>query len=108
MQLDHLDVGIEALDKANASLEPELLTLGEARARLGVYAEIRRRVDYGIAALARRVGDATEVASITGTSVPRAKDAVATGKVMSASGELGEALKGGEVSLDQTNVNKCP
>jgi hypothetical protein len=101
MEFDYLDVALEALDKANANLEPELMTVAQAKARMEVYARARRRVDYGLAALARRVDDAAEVARVTGTSVPRAKDTVATGQVMSGSGDLGEALKAGEVSLEQ-------
>jgi hypothetical protein len=113
MEFDPLAEATKLLDKANANLEPELMTLAQARARLEVYARVRRRVDYGVAALARRVDDAAEVARVTGTSVPRAKDTVATGRVMSGSGDLGEALKGGEVSLEQaTEIAKaeesCP
>jgi hypothetical protein len=54
-----------------------------------------------IAALARRVDDAIEVAKVTGTSVPRAQRHGHDRQVRSDSGELGEALKGGEVSLEQ-------
>ena len=101
MEVSHLDEAIELLEKANADLEPELMTVTQAKERLATYARAQRLVAYGVAALARRVDDAGEVARATGTSMGRAKDTVATGKVMSDSGVLGEALKGGEVSLEQ-------
>ena len=108
MDVDPLEVALEALDKVNADLEPELMTVAQARTRLETYARVRRRVDYGVAALAWRVEDASEVASITGTSLGKAKDTVATGKVMDGSGELGDALQFGEVSLEQaTEIAKA-
>jgi hypothetical protein len=55
MVFDYLDVAIEALDKANANLEPELMTVAQAKSRMEVYARARRQIDYGLAALARRV-----------------------------------------------------
>ena len=98
-----IDEATETLEKANAGLQPELLTAAEARRLLASYARARRLVDFGIAALSRRLDDASEVARATGTSMGTAKTVVATGKVMAASGELSTALKHGEVSLDQAN-----
>jgi hypothetical protein len=101
MQFDPLEVAIEGLEKANADLEPELMTLDDARTRLEGFARAQRLAAYGVAALAQRVDDADQVARMTGTSVPRARDTVTTGKVMAGSGDLGEALRGGTLSLDQ-------
>ncbi len=56
---------------------------------------------FGIAALARRVDEAQSLARVTGTSIGKAKDTIATGKVLSDSAPLGEALRQGEVSLEQ-------
>ncbi|HEX2236411.1 MAG TPA: hypothetical protein VHK89_09065, partial [Actinomycetota bacterium] len=85
MQVRHADEGVEAgegvdplaqaialVEKANADLEPELLRLPQARARLELYARARRVVDFGVAALARRVEDAAEVSRATGTSLGQA------------------------------------
>lgn len=97
----HLDEAVGFLEKANADLEPELMTVPEARERLRIYAQVRRLADFGVAALAAKVESAAEVARVTGTSMGKAKDTVATGKVLGSSGELSSALKHGDVSLDQ-------
>jgi HNH endonuclease len=68
---------------------------------LAAYARAERLAAYGVAALARKVDDASELARVTGTSVGKAKAVVATGKVLGASGELSDALQQGEISLDQ-------
>jgi hypothetical protein len=68
---------------------------------LAAYARAERLAAYGVAALARKVNDASELARVTGTSVGKAKAVVATGKVLGASGELSDALQHGEISLDQ-------
>jgi hypothetical protein len=108
MEVGHLDEAIEHLEKANADLDPELLSVSEARARLRVYARAQKLVAFGVAALARKVDDVAEVAQTTGTSVGRARDTVETGKVMGGCGELGVALQCGDVSLQQaTEIAKA-
>ncbi len=89
------------LEKANANLEPELLPPQEARELLQDYARAERLVAFGVAALAGRLDDASEVAVATGTPVGKAKETVATGQAVGASPELGYALRHGDVSLDQ-------
>ncbi|MDQ4028844.1 MAG: hypothetical protein M3214_12485, partial [Actinomycetota bacterium] len=96
-----IDQAIELLEKANADLEPELLRAPVARRLLTSYARARRLVDFGIAAISRKVDDAAEVAQATGTSMGRAKAVVETGKTMSHSDELSAALQHGDISLDQ-------
>ena len=96
-----LEQAVELLEKANADLEPELLPAPVARKLLAAYARAERLAAYGVAALARKVDDASELARVTGTSVGKAKAVVATGKVLGASGELSDALQHGEISLDQ-------
>jgi 5-methylcytosine-specific restriction endonuclease McrA len=96
-----LDQAVELLEKANADLQPELLTAALARDLMATYARIERLGAFGVAALARKVDDASEIARVTGTSVGRAKTAVATGKVLSHSDDLSLAFQRGDVSLDQ-------
>jgi hypothetical protein len=103
MEFSHLDDAVALLEKANAELEPELLTVAGARERLGVYARARKLIDYGIAALAAHIDDAQSLARTTGTSVGRASDAIATGKVLRDSAPLEGALEHGDISLDQAS-----
>ena len=53
-----IDQAIELLEKANAGLEPELLSRDTARRLLASYARARRLVDFGIAGLSRKLDDA--------------------------------------------------
>jgi hypothetical protein len=101
MEAELLEVAVEALEKANAGLEPELLAAPDARHLLGLYARAEKLCAFGKVALSRKLDDAAEVARITGTSMGRAKDAVTTGKALRQSDELNEALKHGEISFDQ-------
>jgi hypothetical protein len=101
MEVARVDAAIELLEKANADLEPELLSASEARKRLKAYARAQRLAAFGIAALARKVDDAPELARMTGTSVGRAEETVTTGKILGNSDDLSDALRHGEISLDQ-------
>jgi hypothetical protein len=56
-----IDQAIELLEKANADLEPELLPVPVARRLLTSYARAGRLVDFGIAGLARKLDDASEL-----------------------------------------------
>jgi hypothetical protein len=96
-----LDDAIALLEKANADLEPELVTASVARRLLHAYARVERLGAYGVAALARKIDDASEVALTTGTSAGKAKAVVETGKVLGSSEELSTALSHGDISLDQ-------
>jgi HNH endonuclease len=108
MKTTGLDEVIEVLEKINADLEPDLLSVPQAKTRLREYTRARRLIDYGITMLARRVDDVPDVARITGTSVGRARDTVATGTAASGSGELGAAMQEGALSLEQaTEIAKA-
>ena len=96
-----IDQAIELLDKANADLRPELLPAQVARRLLASYARARRRVDFGIAALSRKVDDAAELARVKGTSMGTAKAVASTATVLATSTELSAALQHGDISLDQ-------
>lgn len=68
---------------------------------MDAYARIQKLGGYGVAGLAPRVGDADTVARMSGTSVVKAREAVATAAVMEKSPELDTAVRKGAVSLDQ-------
>ncbi|MGH2735108.1 MAG: HNH endonuclease [Actinomycetota bacterium] len=101
MEVTVLDEAVELLEKANADLEPELLSVHDARMLLESYARVQRLAAFGVAALARRIDDASEIARVTGTSMGRARETVATSKVLGESAPLEDALKHGDVSLEQ-------
>ena len=91
---------IEDLEKENANLQPELLSVGRARELMAAYARAEKLVAFGVAALSRKLQD-TEVARLTGSSIGKAKGVVATGRAMVRSEELSGALQHGDISLDQ-------
>ena len=101
MSAVQVEQAVELLEKANADLEPELLPAPLARRLLAVYARAEKLAAYGVAALARKLDDASELARVTGTPLGKAKAVVATGKVLGASGALSDALQQGDISLDQ-------
>jgi len=88
------------LEKANADLEPGLMTQREVEQAFELYSRAERLVTYGKAMLARQM-DEEKVARIAGTSIGRAKAVVATGNAMESSPELSQAVQHGYVSLDQ-------
>lgn len=58
MKAGYVAEAVELLEKANAELEPELLSIPEARARLETYVRAERLAAFGVAALARKGDDA--------------------------------------------------
>lgn len=103
MEADYIEGVVELLEKANADLEPELLSVPAAREWLRAYVKAQRLVAFGVAALARKLDDASGFARVTGTSLGKAKETIATGKALDDSGPLNEAFKHGEISLDQAS-----
>jgi len=101
MEVAAIDEAIELLEKANADLEPELLSVPAARERLKAYVRAQRLAAFGVAALSRKLDDVAELARVTGTSVGRAKETVATGRILHNSDDLSDALRHGYISLDQ-------
>ena len=73
MESTHADEAVELLEKANANLEPELLSLAAARQQLQAYARAQRLVAFGVAVLARRIDEASEIARATGSSTSKAR-----------------------------------
>jgi hypothetical protein len=101
MQVEFVDQAIELLEKANADLEPELLNAAGARRLLKAYAKAEKLAGFGVAALSRKLDDPAELASVTGTSMGKAKATVVTGKTLESSDDLSFALQKGHISLDQ-------
>ena len=101
MEVTLVDEATELLEKANAGLEPQLLTAEVARELRVAYARVERLAAYGVAALSGKLDDAAALAQATGTSQGKAKAVVATGKVLAGSEELKSAFEHAEISLDQ-------
>lgn len=102
MRIEFVEEAIELLEKANADLEPELLDRSSARGLIEAYTRAERLASFGIASLARKLDNPAELAQVTGTSVGKAKATVTTGKILKRSDALSDALKKGDLSLDQT------
>ena len=98
---ESVDEAIAVLEKANADLEPELMSAGEARELLAGYSRVAKLASFGIAALSRTLDDATELARATGTSVGRAKATVDTGRALRDAGQVTDAMQRGDISIDQ-------
>ena len=97
----YVDEAIELLEKANADLEPELVSVPEARALLDAYTRAQRLAAFGVAALAGVVDEASSLARATGTSIGKAKETIATSKALAGSAPLADALRHADISLDQ-------
>jgi len=108
MSANHLAEAIELLERSNAELEPERLTAEDARVLLHAYAKTQRLAAFGVAALTRKMQDASAVARVTGTSITAARGTVETGRVLGSAGPLDSAFRKGDVSLDQaTEIAKA-
>ena len=103
MQEDFIDDAIASLEKANAGLEPELLSAERARRLLKAYAKAEKLAAFGRTVIARKVDDATVLARATGTSVGKAKQVVETAKALQDAEMVAEAFAGGAISLDQAS-----
>jgi hypothetical protein len=101
MESTPIQEAIAWLEKSNADLEPELLSGEAARSLLEEYARAEKLAAFGVAALARKLDDASQIARMTGVSAGKAKAVVATGKRMTESNELSTAMQHGKISLDQ-------
>ena len=58
-------------------------------------------MSYGETTLARKLDDSAELARVTGTSIGTAKQTVETAKTLADADQAREALKSGDISLDQ-------
>ena len=102
MKTTHVTDGIALLEKANAGLQPELMSDSDVRDMFAEYARVEKLAAFGKAVLARRM-DASAVAKFTGTSVGKAKSVVETSKALETADEVRSAFQGGRISLDQAS-----
>ncbi|MGH2702457.1 MAG: HNH endonuclease [Actinomycetota bacterium] len=96
-----IDEAVTRLEKANADLEPDLLSADDARDLLAAYARAEKLVAYGKTLLARRLDDPSGLARVTGTSMGKAKATVEAGRALGEADVVRNAFKSGELSLDQ-------
>jgi hypothetical protein len=108
MESTPIDEAVAWLEKANADLEPELLSAASARKLLAAYARAEKLASFGVAALARRLDDASHIARTTVVSAGKAKATVDTGKALRDADGLRHAFGSGDISLDQaTEIAKA-
>jgi hypothetical protein len=106
-ELAYLEEAVEQLEKANAGLEPQLMSAPDARAFIDLYAKAQRLSSFGLTALAGQQ-DPAKLAQLIGTSMGRAKEMAATSEILGSSGPLDSALRHGDISLDQaTEIAKA-
>ncbi|MPZ91164.1 MAG: hypothetical protein GEU68_05980 [Actinobacteria bacterium] len=101
MESNILHDAVTLLEKANANLEPGLMSAEAARALLAEYARAEKLAAFGKAVLARKIDDTSEIARVTGTSIGKAKQTVETGKALKDADDVRDAFAGGAISLDQ-------
>jgi hypothetical protein len=102
--LSALTEALRLLRLANTALAAEVWSSSEVRHRLACYVEAKKLAAFGEATLAARVGDADGLARLSGSSVGRARETIDTGRAMSESPVLADAVGRGEVSLDHRGV----
>lgn len=101
MVFEHVAEARVSLEKANAGLQAELLSVEQATELLAEYARTEKLACYGKTVLARRIDDASQLARASGTSLGKAKSTLETAQVLTEAEEVGEAFKSGAISLDQ-------
>ena len=89
------------IERANARLRPGELTRPEARSLIDAYGRIVKLGALGLRVSRRASETRPAVARVSGTSMGKAREAVATGTTLQASPELDAAMRQGAVSLDQ-------
>jgi hypothetical protein len=89
------------IERANARLRPGELSRPEACLLIDAYGRIVKLGGFGVASLSLCLGDAAAVARVSGTSMGKARETVATGTTIQASADLNAAMQQGTVSLDQ-------
>jgi len=89
------------IERANAKLRPDELSRSEAHSLIDAFGRIVKLGGFGVASLSPILGDAAAVARVSGTSMGKAREAVATGTAIQTSPDLNAAMRQGSVSLDQ-------
>jgi hypothetical protein len=103
MDSSYVDEAVTQLEKANADLEPELLSADATRSQLATYARAEKLAAYGKTVLATKLDDPAALARTSGVSVGKAKTTVDTGNALAHSDEVRDAFKGGAISSDQAS-----
>jgi hypothetical protein len=101
MGIDELRRVVGLLEEANSALAATVTPRAETEQLLAWYARAERLAAYGTAALSARLGDASELARVAGTSVGRARRVIETARVVAGSPVLAEAMQSGAVSVEQ-------
>ena len=101
MERHYIVEAVEFATKANRVLSPDQWSDAEAREMLGHYALLEKLAAYGKTAAAARLNDAGGLARASGTSMGKAREALRTAEQAAKTPELAEAMRAGELSLDQ-------
>src|SRR5919106_3197 len=101
MTLEHMADALASLEKANAELQPELLTSEATTELIACYARAEKLASFGRTVLAAKVEDPKIIAQASGTSMGVGKKTVETGAALKDVPKVGDTLARGEVSLDQ-------
>lgn len=96
-----IDQAIDCLEKLNAELSPDLYAPWEAQSLHRRYAHVGKLSAFGELSLADRIGDPTELARVSGTSIGTARKALDASRQMAKTPPLAEALRRAELSFDQ-------
>lgn len=108
MEAARIEAAVEALEAELRSLDTDLVDPGRARRLLTLFARGERVCAGATALLARRVGDPRVVARESGTSVGKARSIVGLSQRLDDTPALSDAVRRGEVSLDQaTEIAKA-
>jgi hypothetical protein len=95
-------------EKANADLEPNLMTSEDKRRLRAEYSRLKKLAAYGETVLSSELDDPEELARLSGTSVGKARATVETAKVLKDAPVVQDAFAGGDLSLDQaTEIAKA-
>jgi len=104
MEAEHLGRILRELEEVNAGLSPERCSRVQAERFLRYYSSLKRLAAFGEAVFSARLGDAAELARVSGSSVGTARRTIETGRRMAEEPRLAEAARRGELSLDQAEV----
>lgn len=80
MERSPIQEAVSWLEKASATLDPDLLSIEIARDEFALYARAEKLVAYGKTMLANKLDDISEVARTSGVSTGKAKATVEAGE----------------------------
>ena len=103
MDVEMLAQAVGLLEKTNAGLGASVRSRAETERLLAMYARVEKLAAFGTATLSARVGDAVQLARLTGTPVGQARRTIKTGRSLAATPTLAAAMQAGDVSLEQAS-----